>query len=230
MEGFQAWAAQLQWSRLVQMLITAAGCVVCISFHEACHAMAAYALGDPTAKRAGRLTLNPLKHIDLFGLIMLALVKFGWAKPVPVDMRNFRNPKAGMALTALAGPLGNVVLAVLCLTLDAVCQFYLFRSPVNWLFYLHQFLLYTTLLSVGLAVFNLLPIPPLDGSKLLFAFLPRRAYYQLMRYERFGMMVLVVLLLTGLLDTPLFFLRDGLLRMLSQLCVWPYQLLQVLYS
>lgn len=230
MNGFQSWASQLRWDNLIQMLITVAGCVLCISFHETCHGLAAYALGDPTAKRAGRLTLNPLKHIDPMGIVMLALVKFGWAKPVPVNMRNFHNPKAGMALTALAGPLGNLVLAVVCMTLDAVCLFYLYRFGAGWLFYVHQFLTYTAILSVGLAVFNLFPVPPLDGSKLLFSFLPQQAYYRLMRYERYGMALLMVLLLTGVLDRPLFFLRDGMLDLLSQLCMWPYQLLQVIYS
>ena len=95
---------------------------------------------------------------------------------------------------------------------------------------MHQFLTYTAILSVGLAVFNLFPVPPLDGSKLLFSFLPQQAYYRLMRYERYGMALLMVLLLTGMLDRPLFFLRDGMLDLLSQLCIWPSQLLQVIYS
>ncbi len=230
MDAIRAWFAQLQFDHLLQLLITVAGCVLCITFHETCHGLAAYALGDPTAKRAGRLTLNPLKHIDIFGLVMLAVVKFGWAKPVPVDMRNFRNPKAGMAITALAGPVSNVLLTAVCMMLNSVCVFYMVNFQVEWLFYVHQFLVYTAILSAGLAVFNLFPVPPLDGSKVLFALLPSDRYARLMRYEHYGMLLLMVLLFTGVLDAPLFYLRDGLLDMLSGVCSWPYSLLQVLYS
>ena len=229
MDAIRAWFAQLQLDNLWQMLIMTVSCVLCVSFHETCHGLMAYAFGDPTAKRAGRLTLNPLKHIDIVGLVILAIVKFGWAKPVPVDMRNFRNPKAGMAFTAMAGPLGNVILAAVCLLLNSVCVFYLVNFQVEWLFYVHEFLFYTAVLSTGLAVFNLFPVPPLDGSKILFALLPQDKYYQLMRFEQYGMVVMVLLLFTGLLDAPLFFLRDGMLKLLSGLCSWPYDLLQVLY-
>ncbi len=229
MEAISAWFAQLRLDYLWQMLITVASCVLCISFHEACHGFTAYLLGDDTAKRAGRLTLNPLKHIDFMGLVMLAVVKFGWAKPVPVNMRRFRNPKAGMAVTALAGPAGNVLLSALCIFLDGICVFYLTNFHLQWLFYIHQFLVYTAVLSVGLAVFNLFPVPPLDGSKVLFAFLPAGQYSKLMRYEQFGMIALVVLLFTGVLDGPLFFLRNGLLDLLSVLSRWSYELMQVLY-
>lgn len=229
MGGIQAWLAQLQLDHLWQMLITAASCILCISFHETCHGLMAYALGDSTAKNAGRLTLNPLKHIDLFGLIMLAVAKFGWAKPVPVDMRRFRNPKAGMAITALAGPVGNIVLTAVCMMLNAVCVFYMVNFQLDWLFYLQQFFAYTAILSAGLAVFNLFPVPPLDGSKVLFALLPKGSYYKLMRYERYGMILMMVLLLTGVLDAPLFFLRNGLVDWLSGLCSWPYNLLKVIY-
>lgn len=227
--GFRAWLSQLQLDYLWQMLITATSCVLCISFHETCHGLMAYWLGDPTAKRAGRLTLNPLKHIDLVGLFMLAVAKFGWAKPVPVDMRNFRNPKVGMAITALAGPLGNVVLMAVCMMLNAVCVFYLVNFQMEWIFYLQQFFIYTAVLSAGLAVFNLFPIPPMDGSKILFALLPESQYCKLMRYERYGMILLMVLLLTGVLDAPLYFLRNGLIDGLSGLCSWPYDLLKVVY-
>ena len=125
MEGIGAWFAQLRWDVLWETLVTVASCVLCITFHETCHGLTAYFLGDPTAKRAGRLSLNPMKHIDVFGLIMLAVAKFGWAKPVPVNMRNFRNPKAGMAITALAGPASNALLAALALMCYSVVVFYM---------------------------------------------------------------------------------------------------------
>lgn len=229
MEALRSWLAQLELDNLWQMLVTVGSCVLCITFHETCHGLAAYCLGDPTAKRAGRLTLNPLKHIDIFGLVMLAVAKFGWAKPVPVNMRNFRNPKWGMAVTSLAGPVSNVLLAAVSMMLYSVCYFYSILYGGTLLYYLTLFFMTTAVLSCGLAVFNLFPVPPLDGSKVLFAFLPNSWYAKLMRYERYGMVALMVLLLTGVLDTPLFFLRDGLLDGLSVVCLWPFDVLKEIY-
>lgn len=229
MGAIQEWLAQLELDTLWQMLVTVASCVLCITFHETCHGLAAYWLGDPTAKRAGRLTLNPLKHIDILGLVMLAVARFGWAKPVPVDMRNFRKPKTGMALTALAGPVSNILLAWISMMLYGVCAFYTQLYDNVMLNYLELFFTYTIVLSTGLAVFNLFPIPPLDGSKVLFAVIPETWYAKLMRYERYGMILLVVLLLTGVLDTPLSFLRDGLIQLLSPVGLWPYDVLYNIY-
>ena len=205
------------------MLVAAS--LLCITFHETCHGLAAYRLGDNTAKRMGRLSLNPLKHVDLMGLIMMALFRFGWAKPVPVDMRNFKNPKAGMALTALAGPVSNVVLAYAAVVL---CNFVIFladRLGNTWLLLaLAQFFVYVEIISAGLAVFNVFPIPPLDGSKVLFALLSDRAYDRLMRYEKYGMGLLMVLLVTGAIDRPLGAMRDWLLTWLNSLGAWGYTL------
>lgn len=154
----------------------------------------AYRLGDNTAKNAGRLTLNPIRHIDPLGLVMMVVFKFGWAKPVPVDMRNFKKPKEGMAVTALAGPVSNVLICILFLFLYGLLALPLSKLG-NTGDYLNQMLLLTAYISIALAVFNLLPIPPLDGSKVLYAFLPDRAYWKLMRYERYGMFLLIALLL-----------------------------------
>ena len=164
---------------------------LCLTVHETCHGLAAYALGDPTAKSMHRLSLNPLRHIDWIGLLMMFAVGFGWAKPVPVDPRYFKKPKQGMALTALAGPVSNLLLAVAALALlrGAI----LVLPGTNWAIWLVNFLLELSILSVGLGLFNLIPIPPLDGSKVLAAFLPDRAYITLMRYERYGILVLLVL-------------------------------------
>ena len=225
MDAFRAWLAQLQFDGVWQTAVLVAASLLCITFHETCHGLAAYRLGDNTAKRMGRLSLNPLKHVDLMGLIMMALFRFGWAKPVPVDMRNFKNPKAGMALTALAGPVSNVVLAYAAVVL---CNFVIFladRLGNTWLLLaLAQFFVYVEIISAGLAVFNVFPIPPLDGSKVLFALLSDRAYDQLMRYEKYGMGLLMALLVTGAIDRPLGAMRDWLLTWLNSLGAWGYTL------
>ena len=225
MDAFRSWLAQLQFDGVWQTAVLVAASLLCITFHETCHGLAAYKLGDNTAKRMGRLSLNPLKHVDLMGLIMMALFRFGWAKPVPVDMRNFKNPKAGMALTALAGPVSNVVLAYAAVVL---CNFVIFladRLGSTWLLLaLAQFFVYVEIISAGLAVFNVFPIPPLDGSKVLFALLSDRAYDRLMRYEKYGMGLLMVLLVTGAIDRPLGAMRDWLLTWLNSLGAWGYTL------
>ena len=171
------------------------GVFLCLTIHETCHGLAAYALGDPTAKSMRRLSLNPLRHIDWIGLCMMFFCGFGWAKPVPVDPRYFRKPKQGMALTALAGPVSNLLLALLLLLFSRlIYDFAPYSDLWNLVF---GFLLDTAVLSIGLGVFNLVPIPPLDGSKVLAAFLPDRAYFQLMRYERYGMLLLIFLSFRG---------------------------------
>ncbi len=218
MNGFTAWLQGLDWMWLVTTVITVAAALLCITFHELCHGFAAYKLGDPTAKQRGRLTLNPIKHIDIVGLVMMAVFHVGWAKPVPVNARYFKNPKRGMAVTALAGPLSNVLLATLTGWLTYLFVYLAFlaqlRGPMG---YLALFFYYTTVLSVGLAVFNLLPFPPLDGSKILFAFLPDRAWLWLMRYERYFGLVLFALLYLNVLDVPLDFLRNGLIKIVTWL-------------
>ena len=183
---------------LLRAVLRLAAVLLCLSVHETAHALAAYALGDPTAKRQHRLSLNPLHHIDWLGLAAMLILGFGWAKPVPVDMRYFGHPKRGMALTALAGPASNLLLApLLMLAARAVLTFSPDSAAWGWTY---AFLLLAAQLSVGLGVFNLLPISPLDGSKVLFAVLPDDKYDRLMRYERYGLAVLYALLLFGALD------------------------------
>ena len=170
---------------------------LCLTVHETCHGLAAYGLGDPTAKSMHRLSLNPLRHIDCFGLVMMFAAGFGWAKPVAVDPRYFKKPKQGMAITALAGPASNFLLAILAIGISKAIYLYApYTAAWDMIFF---FFLYTVApLSIGLGLFNLLPIPPLDGSKVLAVLLPDRAYVQLMRYERYGMIVLLLLSWFGL--------------------------------
>ena len=187
----------LDFGSLWDLLLRLVSVFLCLTVHETCHGLAALALGDPTAKRARRLSLNPLRHIDWFGLLMMVTVGFGWAKPVPVDPRYFRRPKQGMALTALAGPMSNFLLAlVLLLIARGVYLRALVTGQLSEVWF--SFLLNTASLSVGLGLFNLVPIPPLDGSKVLAVLLPDRAYNWLMRYERFGMLLLLAVISVGI--------------------------------
>ena len=167
----------------------------CLTVHETCHGLAALALGDPTAKRQHRLSLNPLRHIDWFGLLMMLVAGFGWARPVPVNPNYFKKPRQGMALTALAGPASNLLLALLLLIPARLIYTYAHYSVFNQTAL--DFLTSTAALSIGLGLFNLIPIPPLDGSKVLAVLLPERAYRWLMRYERFGIFALWLLVALG---------------------------------
>lgn len=215
MSGILRWLQQLQYRDLMDTLVIVAASLLCITFHETCHGLVAYWMGDDTAKRMGRLTLNPLRHVDIMGLIVMAIAKFGWAKAVPVDMRKFRNPKTGMAVTALAGPLSNIVLAWIALMVRMPVAVLALRMGESYVLdLLILFLEYVAVLSTGLAVFNLFPVPPLDGSKILGAVLPEKWYYRLMRVERYGMLVLAALLFLNVLDTPLLFLRQKLFELL----------------
>ncbi len=167
----------------------------CLTVHETCHGLAALALGDPTAKRQHRLSLNPLRHIDWFGLLMMLVAGFGWARPIPVNPNYFKKPRQGMALTALAGPVSNLLLALLLLIPARLIYTYAHYSVFNQTAL--DFLTSTAALSIGLGLFNLIPIPPLDGSKVLAVLLPERAYRWLMRYERFGIFALWLLVALG---------------------------------
>ena len=197
----KAFLQQLDYSVLTDALINVIPAIICITLHELSHGVAALKLGDPTAKNAGRLTLNPLKHIDLFGLICLAVFGFGWAKPVPIDMRNFKKPRRGMALTALAGPAANIAVAVVFLAAWGFFTPALYGGKVGSI--VLDVLSSTAVLSIGLAIFNILPVPPLDGSKVVFSIFSDKLYRQLMRYERYGMILLIVLLATGVLRAPM---------------------------
>ena len=190
METLQLLWDSIDWSMLSDLLARVLAVLLCLTVHETAHGLAAFAMGDPTAKKLQRLSLNPLHHIDWLGLMCMLIAGFGWAKPVPVDMRYFKHPKRGMALSALAGPMSNFLFAVLFLIPVRFMEGMAASAFTLWVF---DFLLTLTVMNLGLGLFNLLPIPPLDGSKVLFSLLPDRAYYQLMRYERYGMILLLLL-------------------------------------
>jgi len=187
----------LDFSSLQDALLRAAAVLLCLTVHEVSHGLAALALGDPTAKSQHRLSLNPLRHIDWLGLAMMFVAGFGWAKAVPVNPRYFKNPKRGMAISALAGPVSNFVLAAAAIAISKVI--YLYAPYTTWMDALFGFCLYTVApLSVGLGLFNLIPIPPLDGSKVAAVLLPDGIYFRLMRYERYGILLLLVLSWLGI--------------------------------
>ena len=200
-------------ARGIYYLIRALVTLVAIPFHEAGHALASWLLGDDTAKREGRLSLNPFAHFDLLGTLCMVFVGVGWAKPVSTDPRNFKNPKVGMALTALAGPAANLVLAYLAMVGWKLMYYW---APANQATLLAAtFLQYMVSMNVGLAVFNLLPVPPLDGSRILLVALPQRIYFGLMRYERVILVVMLAAVWSGFLDAPLYYLNDLVWDLLS---------------
>ena len=185
---------------LLLLVLSLLASMLCIMVHELSHALAALSLGDSTAKRLGRLSLNPLSHIDPIGFLMLVVARVGWAKPVPIDIRSFRHPKRDMALTAFAGPLSNFLLAIAAVFAAGIIHAN--AHGIIWA-YVVYFLCYVCVLSVGLGLFNLIPIPPLDGSKLLFSLLPERLYNGYLCYERYLLVVVVALAWFGVFSGPL---------------------------
>lgn len=194
---------------LLQFVIRAVVVLIVIPFHEAAHALVSDLLGDPTAKYAGRLSLNPLHHFDLLGTLCMILGGIGWAKPVGINAARFRNPKVGMALSAAAGPAANLLLAWVATILYKVVYYTLSGSAVEILL---LFLWYLISMNISLAVFNLLPVPPFDGSRIVLLFLPQRTYFRAMRHEQIIMFVVFALVLLGVLNTPLSLAVNGVWR------------------
>lgn len=186
---------------MTNVLIPITVFVIVIVVHEVAHGYAAYRLGDPTAKEAGRLTLNPVAHVDPVGTVLLPAllvathspVIFGWAKPVPVNPRNFRDPRKGLFLTSLAGPGANFLLAVLFAALFKVGIFPVHSAGGSFLFY-------GVIISLILGIFNLVPVPPLDGANIVAAVLPLRFARKFMQIEKYGFLILIALLYFGLFD------------------------------
>ncbi len=201
--------------------------ILCIlPLHELAHAWVANKLGDPTAKLEGRLTFNPLASVDPMGALALLLFGFGWAKPVPVDSRYFRKPKRDMAITALAGPVSNLLAAFVGAVLVAVMEAF---SPYNgFTNFVYNVLWYYVVVNISLAVFNLIPMPPLDGSRIVAAFLSDRVMYTYYRYQNLFVMVMFLLLLSGALSGPLATAQTFFANIIFSLARAPFQLFGLL--
>lgn len=191
-------------NRIAQYLITVPAVLLAIILHELAHGYTADRLGDPTPRSMGRLTLNPLRHLDLVGTLCMIFFHFGWARPVPINSRYFKNGKRDIALTALAGPLTNLLLALISVPVYLLLE----RSYINaiWagetetfgarmILTLFYFVYYFHIVNLGLCLFNLIPVPPLDGSRILFTVLPHKYYFSIMRYERYFPLALMLVIL-----------------------------------
>ena len=204
---------------IIQLLLSLPIILLSLSLHETAHAIAANKLGDPTAKNLGRITLNPIKHLDPIGFICMVLCGFGWANPVPINSRYFKKPRRDMAISAAAGPVSNVLLAFIFALLLRI-SYEVLPGMITTENALELANIWVTFLSIGvslnitLAVFNLLPVPPLDGSRMLYVFLPPKQYFGVMKYERYISLGIMLLLLIGVLDPVLSFVSNKIARVI----------------
>lgn len=215
---------------ILDYLIKALVLFTAVPVHECAHAWVAEKMGDDTGRKQGRITLNPFAHLTLWGSLMMILVGFGWGKPVMVDSRNFKNPKKGMVLTSLAGPASNFIMAFLSMIVYKVLAFLSFAKDSSTLDMLATVFVYITLINISLAVFNFLPIPPLDGSKIFNAILPEKLYFTIMKYENFIFIALIILVYSGLLDAPLSFLQDKVIDVMLFLTGWVDNIMTLLIA
>ena len=213
--------------RLPGLLLSLPIILLALSVHETAHGYVAYKLGDPTARNLGRLTLNPLKHLDPIGFICMLFFGFGWARPVPINTRYFKNPRRGMAISGIAGPISNLLLAFIFVLLlrfyDAVIPVEVFYGTGFWAIaaYLMELFLYQGItLNLSLAVFNLLPVPPLDGSRFCYVVLPEKWYFGIMQYERYISLAVMLMLVIGWLDPLLSWAVNGLMNLMFMLVGW----------
>lgn len=191
---------------IMALLLSIPGLLLAISMHECAHGYAAYIMGDNTAKYSGRLSLNPLNHLDPIGAICMLLFRFGWAKPVPINPRNFNNQRLGIIIVSLAGPMANFVLGFISCIFFYAINIYATGNTL-WEF-INMVLLYSIYMNVGFMIFNLIPIPPLDGSKIVMEFLPYNLKYKIYQYERYFGLILIIFVYAGVMTPVLGVLRD----------------------
>lgn len=204
-------------SMVEQLLYSVPAVLIAICLHEYAHGYVSYLMGDPTPKLRGRLSLNPLHHLDPVGTLCLIFFHFGWAKPVMVNPNYYRHRKRGMVLVALAGPMMNFLIAFLSMLGMGIILKQTGGYADGAIVYVYTFLNYCAILNIGLGSFNLIPFPPLDGSKILGAVLPEHKYFAYMRYEHIGQGILMILLVTNLLDVPLDWLHTSITNGIWQL-------------
>ena len=204
----------LSTAQIMMYLCRALVVLLTIPFHESAHALVSHWLGDDTAVRAGRLSLNPIRHFDPLGALCMLVGGVGWAKPVSINPYNYKNPKVGMAVSAAAGPISNLLLAWVSMIFYKLCYY---SGVGDTLPFLAMFFYYMVTMNLSLAVFNLLPVPPFDGSRIVLLFLPQKLYFQAMRYEKYIMGVVLLLVFFGLLNTPLNLCVNAAWRLLLNL-------------
>ncbi|WP_346928756.1 site-2 protease family protein [Clostridium sp.] len=188
--------------------------LIAVSLHEFAHGYASYKLGDPTPKSTGRLSLNPLAHLDPVGTICLLFFHFGWAKPVQVNPYYYKDKRRGMALVGLAGPMMNFLIALICAFAIEIILKVTGGYGGDVILFMFNLLNYTYIINIGLGVFNLIPFPPLDGAKIVGALLPEEKYFKFMKYERYGQLIIFALLMSNFLDGPLMIAKRGIDKIL----------------
>lgn len=195
--------------RFIDLILSIPGLLLALTFHEFAHGYVAYRMGDNTAKYQGRLSLNPIHHMDIIGTLCLLFFRFGWAKPVPVNQNNFYDRKKGIIFVSLAGPFANFILAFICYVILKLISPYYLMSKIASFFV--EILASAVGMNIGLMIFNLIPIPPLDGSKVLMEFLPYDVRYKMYNLERYSSILLLILLYTGIISPILGFVGDKIL-------------------
>ena len=216
---------------IIYLISSLAVIFITMPIHEFAHGFVATRLGDPTPRWQGRLTLNPFAHIDYMGAAAILLFGIGWARPVSINPRYFKNPKRGMALTAIAGPVANILLAFVFMLLYGVVgtimrlisNVIVIDGLAVFITYIMFFFTYVAQISIYLAVFNLIPVPPFDGSRILFSFLPEKYYFKMMQYERYIVIGLFALLYVGVLDKPLSYITSVILDAVITVALSPFQ-------
>ena len=206
---------------LFDIIVRAIVLLTAIPVHEAAHAYVADKLGDPTAKYMGRLTLNPMAHFDLMGSVAMILFGIGWANPVPINPLKFKDQKKGMAISAAAGPASNVIVAAISLAIAKLIWYASYVTGVNTVIStLYTIFRSMCFINISLAIFNLIPIPPFDGSRIFNYFLPDKFYFKIMEYERYIFLALFVVLFTGILDLPISLLSGLVYNAVDKLTIF----------